>query len=98
MTFSNEVISFYKSLKIGVPLPESCEILNPFKQTEVKKAVGEFYSEYYNDNLKRIFIFGINPGRFGAGITGIPFTDPSRLTEVCGIEHHFPKKPFHLIF
>ena len=30
-------------------------------------------------------ILGINPGRFGAGITGIPFTDPKRLAEFCDI-------------
>jgi hypothetical protein len=26
---------------------------------------------------------GINPGRFGAGVTGIPFTDTKRLEEKC---------------
>ncbi len=33
----------------------------------------------------RHIILGINPGRFGAGVTGIPFTDTKRLTEYCGI-------------
>ena len=28
---------------------------------------------------------GINPGRFGAGVTGIPFTDSKRLAEKCGL-------------
>jgi len=35
---------------------------------------------------------GINPGRFGGGITGIPFTDPMRLQNICGIENNFKKK------
>jgi len=30
-------------------------------------------------------ILGINPGRFGAGVTGIPFTDTIRLKEKCGL-------------
>ena len=31
-------------------------------------------------------ILGINPGRLGAGVTGVPFTDTKRLTEICGIQ------------
>ena len=34
----------------------------------------------------------INPGRFGGGITGIPFTDPVRLKNICGIENTWPLK------
>lgn len=34
-------------------------------------------------------VVGINPGRFGAGITGINFTAPRQLSEDCGIQHHF---------
>ena len=30
-------------------------------------------------------IVGINPGRLGAGVTGVPFTDSYRLLEKCGI-------------
>ena len=41
----------------------------------------------------RISIFGINPGRFGAGLTGISFTDPIRLELVCGIKNDLKKKP-----
>ena len=36
-------------------------------------------------------IFGINPGRFGAVLPGIPFTDPIRLKKECGIDNHLPK-------
>ena len=50
-----------------------------------------FYNRYYKDDHKRIFILGINPGRFGAGITGVPFTDPVRL-EALGIENSFQKR------
>lgn len=37
-------------------------------------------------------MLGINPGRFGAGITGVNFTAPKQLTESCGIEHPFGKQ------
>ena len=37
-------------------------------------------------------MFGINPGRFGSGITGISFTDPVRLKSVAGIDHPFESK------
>ena len=37
-------------------------------------------------------IIGINPGRFGGGVTGIPFTDPIRLQKYCGIENVWVKK------
>ena len=32
-------------------------------------------------------MLGINPGRFGAGITGVNFTAPRQLKENCGIDH-----------
>jgi len=47
----------------------------------------EFYTRYFSDTNRRTFMMGINPGRYGAGITGIGFTDPLALTEECGIEH-----------
>jgi hypothetical protein len=36
-------------------------------------------------------ILGINPGRHGGGVTGIPFTDPIKL-EALGIANDFQKK------
>jgi hypothetical protein len=51
-----------------------------------------FYQKYYNDQAKRTLILGINPGRFGAGITGVPFTDPIRMETECGIGNHFQKR------
>ena len=37
-------------------------------------------------------MLGINPGRFGAGVTGITFTDPVRLEKECGIPNNFDKR------
>ncbi len=55
--------------------------------------VTAFYTKYYNDNDQRHLILGINPGRFGGGITGIPFTDPKRLVSECNIP--YTGKPAH---
>ena len=35
---------------------------------------------------------GINPGRFGSGLTGVSFTDPVALRTFCGIENDFGNK------
>lgn len=60
--------------------------MNPFREQEQAVLVSElFYQKYYADNVPRKFIIGINPGRFGAAQTGVPFTDPIRLQELCGI-------------
>jgi hypothetical protein len=45
-----------------------------------------FIKKFYNDNKPRKLILGINPGRFGAGVTGVPFTDSKRLENECRIE------------
>lgn len=63
------------------------DILNPFKEDKnVIKLSSLFYERYYSDKNIRYLILGINPGRFGAGITGIPFTNPKKLIEKCGIQ------------
>lgn len=92
MTFAEKTITFNASLIFGHPLPPGFAIMNPFRENECATPASEkFYLKYYNDNIKRGIILGINPGRFGAGITGVPFTDPKRLAEFCHIK--LPKCP-----
>jgi hypothetical protein len=74
-------------------LPEAVQIMNPFTDAGSWQLTEAFYNKFYNDTHKRIFIFGINPGRFGGGVTGVPFTDPIRLKEICGIDNNLPQKP-----
>lgn len=93
MTFAEQVLAFSQALRIpDIPLPEGFSWLFPYEQTETQRVMALFYRKYYGDDALRFFLFGINPGRFGAGITGIPFTDPVRLEEDCGIPNTFPKK------
>ncbi len=85
--FAEKVISFYKSLNFSGNLPSGITVMNPFhKNNEVLLVIKEFYRKYYSDTRPRHLILGINPGRFGAGVTGIPFTDTVRLKEKCGLE------------
>jgi len=49
----------------------------------------QFYTKFYNDSHPRKLILGINPGRLGAGATGIPFTDTKRLQSHCGLSVDF---------
>lgn len=88
-TFAEKVIHFNKTLSFSGELPGGIRIMNPFREDKkVNDVAASFYRKYYNDHLTRHLILGINPGRFGGGITGIPFTDPKRLTEKCGINFH----------
>ncbi len=94
MTFSSRVIAFTQNLHIPtIELPEGFEWLFPYDQPGTMDALSAFYRKYYDDPTPRNFLFGINPGRFGAGITGVPFTDPIRLASECGIVNDFVKKP-----
>jgi hypothetical protein len=86
---SQQITRFYKSIVPPAVLPKGVEVLYPQKQKEVIAIVEEFYKKFYSDNNKRSLLFGINPGRFGAGVTGINFTGPKQLKENCGIDHPF---------
>jgi hypothetical protein len=85
--FADKVISFNKQLDFSGDLPGNIKIMNPFKNNGAAiPTTIEFYKKYYNDTNSRRIILGINPGRFGAGITGIPFTDPKRVIENCKLK------------
>ena len=92
MNFAERVINYYRDLHIENELPEGIGVLNPYTNNAVINVCRQFYNKYYNDTKGRIFIIGINPGRFGAGITGIPFTDPVVLENECGIKNKFEKR------
>ena len=86
---SVKLIQFYKSLLPPGQLPPGIEILYPQKNEQARQAMNMFFNKYFNDDIPRRLLFGINPGRFGGGITGINFTAPRQLKENCGIDHSF---------
>ena len=86
MTFADKVIQFNTTLDLTIKLPPTIGVLNPFVENKNALAVSsQFYKKYYNDNRSRKLILGINPGRHGAGVTGIPFTDTKRLETFCDL-------------
>lgn len=88
MTFADKIIHYYQQLTYNGKLPLGIHVMNPFREsTQVMGIVKKFYGKYYNDNKPRHMILGINPGRFGGGMTGIPFTDPKRLISECKIQY-----------
>ena len=92
MLVADKILTFFKTLEFNIDLPDDIEVMNPFKEPAAMQVCTKFYKKFYSDNKERRMIIGINPGRFGAGVTGVPFTDPIRLKNVCGIENHFQQK------
>lgn len=88
-TWAKELFEFYSSLKPQEYLPGSIQWLYPQKEKKVQAILELFLNKYYSDCSKRILFLGINPGRYGAGITGINFTAPKQLREDCEIENPF---------
>lgn len=85
-TTAAKIIAFNEGLHYTDGLPEGFSVLNPFRENpETMQVMGQFYHKFYNDFNPRKFIIGINPGRYGAGLTGVPFTDTKRLEQLCGI-------------
>jgi len=85
-TFAHKVITFNQNLHYTGELPVGFRVLNPYLDNpETMKVMQQFCEKFYNDNLQRKFIIGINPSRHGAGVTGVPFTDTKRLKNACGI-------------
>lgn len=86
-----DILSFYEQLNLSEGLmPKRVKIMNPYQDPETKDEVWRllklFHEKYFKDEQPRGLILGINPGRKGAGLTGIPFTDSPALKEVCKID------------
>jgi hypothetical protein len=79
-TTGQKIVSFYKEVELTAVKEKSVSVMNPF------------YNRFFNDSGKRTFLIAINPGRFGAGVTGIPFTDPVVLENELGISNSFQKR------
>ncbi len=87
MSFGENIIEFFDLLQAPPLALKDVEILWPYSRPEVRRVMHRFYKKFLDGDGRRIFLIGINPGRFGAGVTGICFTDPIRLGADCGIAH-----------
>ena len=87
MLFSESIFKYIEGFKINLPkIPSSVQFLLPYEADAVRLISDRFYNAFYADINCRKLILGINPGRLGAGMTGVPFTDSKRLIENCNIE------------
>lgn len=91
LTFGNKVLAFHKTLTLP-HTPKGIEVIRPYESQEVLEYMEKFFNKFFQDARKRVFVLGINPGRFGSGTTGIPFTDPVALENVCGIANTLAKR------
>ena len=88
-TWAANLITYYKELEPPADLPNAIEWLYPQQDPQVQATVKAFLTKYFNDREPRRLLMGINPGRFGAGVTGVNFTAARQLTDACDIEHPF---------
>ena len=84
-TFGERALKFYKSLQTPRRLPRGIGVMNPYRDARVWGYVTEFCRRYYADNVPRTLVLGINPGRFGGGVTGVMFTDPVALGSIRSV-------------
>lgn len=87
MKTGNAIYRFLTGLDPELKIGKGFSVIYPYGQEEVRRVLKLFCSTFYSNQKSRTLILGINPGRFGAGITGIPFTDPVALRDHCGIDH-----------
>jgi Uracil DNA glycosylase superfamily len=91
-TLADKILDFLFHLQLPFKLPKNVGVMDAHKDLKIQSACIAFYKKFYSDNNPRHLMLGTNPGRFGGGVTGIPFTDPIRLENVCGIKNEFVKK------
>lgn len=94
MTTAKKLNTHFQNLMKHLPkLPKGVSWLLPLQEfPESVQLTEQFLEKYYNDDSTRTLIVGINPGRHGAGITNVAFTDPFHLETECGIDSSFPKR------
>lgn len=90
--FGTRYFDFFNALPANLRVPEGVEVLYPYGDEEVMQTVRKFSRLYMKGKKKRTFLMGINPGRFGAGVTGISFTDPVHLEHNLKIKNSFDKR------
>ena len=92
MNLSQNINQFNQQLSLTADLPDDVIVMNPYEDKKTATLAAKFYNKYYSDSNPRKLILGINPGRLGGGITGVPFTDPLKMQDICGITNELSKK------
>lgn len=78
-------LDFYHSIK------ENDEVISTLRKENIKildgfirniDLVRRYYQTVYQTNRDRIVLCGINPGKLGAGKTGVPFLDFKSISQI----------------
>lgn len=85
-SFGDFVERFLTTVAIDVDMPPGISVLRPHDSVEVRRIVHVMCERFYRGTRPRLSIWGINPGRLGAGLTGLSFTDPWAVEHDLGIE------------
>lgn len=102
MSLGERLLGRVLSLPPPTGLPRGVIVLDPLRgehASEVRRIVRTFHHRFYADDRERLLVLGINPGRLGAGSTGLPFTDTKRCEAdlgipVAGFRTHEPSSDF----
>lgn len=89
-SWAQHIIQFYNGLRPPARLPNGIAWLYPQQSPLVQEVMQLFFQKFYADTQSRKLIVGINPGRFGAGVTGVNFTASRQLITDCGIDCNLP--------
>jgi hypothetical protein len=90
--FADRLARFLTEFPPPPALPEQVEAYCPFAEPGVHRLLHQFASKFYLDEAPpRVALLGINPGRLGMGRTGVAFTDPVALRDICGIANDLPR-------
>ena len=92
-TFASRLLHLLTTFPPPPALPDGVQALNPYQEPAVAALLTQFGQHFYTDRQPRVALLGINPGRFGAGRTGVAFTDPAALADHCGIPNDQPRRP-----
>ena len=72
-------------------------VLSDFQRN--REGINDFWHKFYGDDIPQVMICGINPGRFGAGMTGIPFLDFMSLSKmISGVNRSDSEKSASFFF
>ncbi|MDB5269795.1 MAG: hypothetical protein JWP58_2835 [Hymenobacter sp.] len=91
-SFADHLLDFLRNFSLPATLPGGVVAQSPFREPAVFILLSQFAHKFYTEAPPRVAVLGINPGRLGMGRTGVAFTDPTALTEFCGIEHDLPRQ------
>lgn len=102
-TLADRLMKLVSSVSLdGIALPKGVQVLDPLRgenSAEVERIVRDFHRKFFSDDRPRKLMLGINPGRLGAGSTGLCFTDTKRCESdlgihVSGFRTHEPSSDF----